>query len=133
MSRADTIHPRALLFFFRAYPSTPVNGSLRECFFFVPPSSLRPLLSRCFFLCLLGNLAVVIRPREILGVVKSARRGRRGEHEDTIPERDLDAIFKSGATSILSLFSPGLSRRVYAPPLLETFRGREAPVTVIRH
>lgn len=29
-----------------------------------------------------------------------------GASEDTVPERDLDAIFKSGATSILSLFSP---------------------------
>lgn len=105
--------------------------SLRECFFLrfvLIPSSFSRL--RCFFLCLLGNLAVVMRRSvaEIPGVEKSAQRGRRGKDEDTVPERDLDAIFKSSTTSILSLFSLA----VYASPP-KTLRGREAPVTVIRH
>lgn len=66
----------------------------------------------CFFLCLLGNLAVVMR-RSVAGDTRSGeecakRAVRKGRGYS--PERDLDAIFKSSATSILSLLSPGLSR-----------------------
>lgn len=100
-------------FFFRAYPSTLAGGSLRECFFLrfiLIPSSFSHL--RSFFLCLLGNLAVVMR-RSVAGDTRSGEecaKRRRGKDEDTVPERDLDAIFKSSTTSILSLFSLGLSR-----------------------
>lgn len=65
-----------------------------------------------FFLCLLGNLAVVMR-RSVAEDTRSGEecaKRRRGKDEDTVPERDLDAIFKSSTTSILSLFSLGLSR-----------------------
>lgn len=45
--------------------------------------------------------------------------GGRRVREDTVQERDLDAIFKSGATSILSLSSPSTE----APP--SSLRGRQ--------
>jgi len=78
----------------------------------------RPFVSHrrvyvCFFLCLLGNLAVVtrrldplLRKREGYQWWRRVHRGWEGRvREDTDQERDLDAIFKSGATSILSPLS----------------------------
>lgn len=137
MSRADTtVHLRALLFFFHAYPSTLAGGSLCECFFFLRfiliPSSFSHL--RSFFLCLLGNLAVVIcdvRSREILGVEKSAQRG--GGGRTRIQSRNVTWMqYLKAAQRQYSLSSLSAFLAVYAPPS-KILRGRETPVTVIRH
>lgn len=81
---------------------------------FVLISSSLPSRLHCFFLCLLGNLAVVMR-RSVAGDTRSgeecAKRAE-GKGRGYSPERDLDAIFKSSTTSILSLLSLGLSRRL---------------------
>lgn len=113
VSRADTkVYPCIIIFPPRI---PPLQVAAFANVFSSLSSSLRfsPSYLHCFFLCLLGNLAVVtrhldplLRKREGYQWWRRVRRGWEGRvREDTVQERDLDAIFKSGATSILSPLS----------------------------
>jgi len=97
-------HATPVHYYFSAAPTLPLP----------PPPPSRPFASTFrFFLCLLGNLAVVMRrsvpmlggmlARGMMSTMEKVKEERRAGSagEDTVPERDLDAIFKSGATSIL--------------------------------
>lgn len=134
MSRAETWYTRMHYFFSALTFPSPVGGSLGECFFFASPSSFGPLLIASTLLLPLspwkpcGSYATFGRERyqEWRRVREEGRAGGEKD-EDTVPERDLDAIFKSSTTSIFSLFSPGLSLAVYMllhPRLFEAEKRR---------
>lgn len=68
------------------------------------------------------SVLLLVGRRGVAGGWRQGWRRARGARagEDTVPERDLDAIFKSDATSILSLSSlPTLSHRLSDSPAAE--------------
>lgn len=132
MSRADTmVHPRALLLFFSALILA-VFASVFFLRFVLIPSSFSRL--RCFFLCLLGNLAVVMR-RSVARDTRSGKECAKGTERGRtrIQSRNVTWMqYLKAAQRQYSLSSLSAFLAVYAPPP-KTLRGREAPVTVIRH
>lgn len=127
VSRADTkVHPCVIIFPSRAsyrcrwQASSMFFSSLSSFIRFSSrTSTLSPPLSPwkpCGSYATFGPAARQAQriPEQRRRVRRSWGRGR--VREDTVQERDLDAIFKSGATSILSLLSGWLFLAVYASP-----------------